>query len=83
MAARVIPAIEREAPRTDRTMSMDMQERVARIQQMLEETRKFAAETRKSGRPNGLLGLQVAIAGMIAGAALVGVAVALIKFFRP
>jgi hypothetical protein len=80
---RLIPAIERETPRTDRTMSMDMQEQVARIQRMQEETRKFAAGTRKSGRANALLGLQVAIAGMIAGAALVGVAVALIRFFRP
>jgi hypothetical protein len=63
---------------------MEMQEQVARIQRMQEETRKFAAETRKTGRPNGLLVLQVAIAGMFAGAALVGVmAVALIKVFRP
>jgi hypothetical protein len=77
------PAIERETPRTDRTMIMDMQEQVARIQRMQEETRKFAAETRKTGRPDGLLVLQVAIAGMIAGAALVGATVVLIKFFRP
>ena len=60
-----------------------MQEQVARVQRMQEETRKFAAETRKTGRPNGLLGLQIAIASMIAGAALVGVAVALIKSVRP
>ena len=61
-----------------------MQGQVARIQRMQEETRKFAAEPRKTGRPNGLLGLQVAIAEMIAGAALVGItAVAMIKFFRP
>jgi hypothetical protein len=69
--------------RTDRTMSMDMQEQVARIHRMQEETRKFAAETRKSGRPNGLLSLQVAIAGMMAVAALVGGAVALIELFQP
>jgi hypothetical protein len=62
---------------------MEMQEQVARIQRMQEETRKFAAATRKTGRPNGPLGLQVAIAGMIAGVALVGATVALIKFVRP
>jgi hypothetical protein len=62
---------------------MDMQEQVARIQRMQEETRKFAAETRKAGRANRVLSLQVGIAGMMAGAALVGGAVALIKFIRP
>jgi hypothetical protein len=64
-------------------MSMDMQEQVARIQRMREETRKFAAETRKSGRPNGLLGLQVVFAGMTAGSVLLFAAVGLIKLIRP
>jgi hypothetical protein len=79
----MIPAIERQTPRTDRTMSMDMHEQVARIQRMQEKTRKFAAETRKTGRPNRLLGLQLVIGGMFTGAALVGATVVLIKFFRP
>jgi hypothetical protein len=74
-------------------MSMDMQEQVARIQRMQEETRKFAAEmhkltdeTRKTdtSRPNGLLGLQIVLAGTFGGAALVFImAFALIKFARP
>jgi hypothetical protein len=84
---------ERGSPK-DRTatMSMDMQDQVARIQRMQEETRKFAAEvhkltdeTRKTGasRPNGLLGLQIALAGTFTGAALVFImAFAMIKFAR-
>jgi hypothetical protein len=74
-------------------MSMYMQEQVARIQQMQEETRKFADdmhkltdETRKTrtNRPNGLLGLQIVFAGVFTGAGLVFVmAFALIKFARP
>jgi hypothetical protein len=40
MAAQMNPATERENPRTYRTMSMDMQERVARIQQMQSPARE-------------------------------------------
>jgi hypothetical protein len=62
-----------------------------RIERMQEETRKFAAgahkiaaERRKTGRLDGLLGLQIVIAGAFTGAALVGVmAVALIRVLRP
>jgi hypothetical protein len=56
-------------------MSMDMQEQVARIQRMQEETRKFAAEMHKltdeTRTTGGLLGLQIALAGTFTGAALV------------
>jgi hypothetical protein len=78
-------------------MSMDMQEQVARIQRMQEETRKFvaeahkraaearepAAEIRKTGWPNGLLGLQIVLAGAFAGGALAAATIVLIKFLRP
>jgi uncharacterized protein (UPF0335 family) len=69
---------------TDVTMTaMDVQEQVARIERMQEETRKFAAETRKISRDYALSGWQLVIAGMTAGAALVGATAALIKFFGP
>jgi hypothetical protein len=85
MAERMIPGqFEWETPMTDVTMTaMDVQEQVARIETMQEETRKVAAETRKIGRDYALSGWQLVIAGMTAGAALVGATAALIKFFGP
>jgi hypothetical protein len=57
---------------------------VAEAHKRAAEAHEPAAEIGKTGRPNGILGLQVlVVAGMIAGAALVGVAVVLIKVFRP
>jgi hypothetical protein len=50
---------------------------------MQEETRKFAAETWKLGRDYVLSGWQLVIAGMTAGAALIGATAAPIKFFGP
>jgi hypothetical protein len=48
---------------------------------MQEETRKFAAETRKVTRDYTLAGWQLVIAGMTAGGALVGATAAFIKVF--
>ncbi|MBC7580785.1 MAG: hypothetical protein H7312_26010 [Tardiphaga sp.] len=73
---------------TDSTVNMDFQEQVARIERMQEETRKFTAEQHrliaeqtKLGRDRALSGWPLVIAGMIAGAALVGATAALIKFW--
>jgi hypothetical protein len=60
---------------------MDQVEQVARIERMQEETRKFAAETRKVTRDYTLAGWQLVIAGMTAGGALVGATAAFIKVF--
>lgn len=69
---------------TDATMTaMDTQEQVARIERMQEETRKFAAETRKLGRDYELSVWQVGIAFLAAGAALTGAAVAMTKLLWP
>jgi hypothetical protein len=59
---------------------MDIQEQVARIEKTQEETRKFAAETRKITRDWALAPWQVAIGGMTAGAALFGAGAAFMKF---
>lgn len=61
--------------------TLDLREQIARIDRMQEETRKFAAEHRKIDRDDTLAGWQVAIAGMTAGAALVGATAAFIKIF--
>lgn len=66
---------------TDVVTSMDLQEQVARIERMQEETRKFAAETRKANRDYSLSGWQLVITGMTAGAALIGATAAFIKLF--
>ena len=66
---------------SDTTANMDQLEQVARIEKMQEETRKYAAETRKISRDYQLAGWQVAIAGMTAGGALVGATAAFIKVF--
>ena len=73
---------------TDSTINMGFQERIARIERMQEETRKFTAEQHKLlaeelklGRDRALSGWQLVIAGMTAGAALVGATAAFIKFW--
>lgn len=64
-------------------MTMDLQEQIARIEKMQEETRKYAAETRKIRRDYELAAWQIAITGMAAGAALFGAGAAFIKLLTP
>jgi hypothetical protein len=59
--------------------TMDQQEQIARIEKTQEETRKFAAETRKITRDWALAPWQMAITGMAAGAALFGAGAAFMK----
>jgi len=60
-------------------MTMDQQEQIARIERAQEETRKFAAETRKITRDTALAPWQIVITAMTAGAALFGAGAAFTK----
>ncbi|MFG1304170.1 hypothetical protein V5F34_08525 [Xanthobacter autotrophicus] len=74
-------------------MTMDLQEQIARIERMQEETRKFVAEghklaaeqqklladSMKTQRDHALAPWQITIGAMTAGAALFGAGVALMK----
>lgn len=61
------------------TMTLDIQEQIARIERAQEETRKFAAETRKVRRDYSLAPVTLVIAAMGAGAALFGAGAAFFK----
>lgn len=69
-------------------LTFDIQEQIERISRSQEETRKFVAEQHKlqaeamkMSRDRDLAPWQIAIAGMTAGAALVGATAAFIKIF--
>ncbi|MDB5627505.1 MAG: hypothetical protein JWR73_3307 [Tardiphaga sp.] len=69
-------------------MTIDIEEQIARIQRMQEETRKFVseqhklqAEAAKLARDRDLAPWQIAFGGMAAGAALVGATAAFMKIF--
>jgi hypothetical protein len=69
-------------------VAIDIEEQIARIQRMQEETRKFVseqhqlqAEAAKLARDRDLAPWQIAFGGMAAGAALVGATAAFIKIF--
>ena len=66
---------------TTANISMDQQEQIARIERAQEETRKFAAETRKINREWALAPWQIIITAMTAGAALFGAGAAFTKLF--
>ncbi len=60
---------------------MDLQEQIARIGRMQDETRKFVAETRKVTRDPMLAPWQLVVTAMAAGAALFGAGAAFMKLF--
>jgi tRNA nucleotidyltransferase (CCA-adding enzyme) len=69
-------------------VAIDLEEQLARIQRMQEETRKFVseqhklqAEAAKFARDRDLAPWQIAVGGMAAGAALVGATAAFMKIF--
>lgn len=61
------------------TTTMDQVEQVTRIERMQEETRKFAAETRKVSRDTVLAPWQLVVTAMAAGGALFGAGAAFMK----